>query len=79
MYQYENRNGEIVQKLVSVDQRDGLEGLNRIPSVPYIPRGAADPDSSEQGARSFYRTAEEKGSLRSRKYSKKRVKEIWGW
>lgn len=79
IYLYENRNGEIVQELVSVDQRDGLKGLKRLPSAPYIPRGAASPDSSEEGAKRFYRTAEEKGTLKSRKYSKNRVKQIWGW
>lgn len=79
IYLYENRNGEIVQEICSVDERDRKKGLTRIPSAPYIHRGISNPDSGDEGAKRFYRTAEEKGTLKSRKYSKNRVKEIWGW
>ncbi|NBW17032.1 MAG: hypothetical protein EBR82_54555 [Caulobacteraceae bacterium] len=79
IYQYENRDGEIVSYILPVDQRDGVRGLKRIPSAPFISRGVANPDSSEEGAKRFYRQAEEKGTLKSKKYSKNRIKQIWGW
>lgn len=79
IYQYENRDGEIVSYMLPVDQRDEMRGLKRLPSAPFISRGVANPDSCEEGARRFYRQAEEKGTLKSKKYSKSRVKEIWGW
>ncbi|NDC26015.1 MAG: hypothetical protein EBZ49_18050 [Proteobacteria bacterium] len=79
IYQYENKDGEVVSYILPVDQRDGMKGLKRIPSAPFISRGVANPDSAEEGAKLFYRQAEEKGKLKSKKYSKNRVKEIWGW
>lgn len=56
-----------------------MKGLKRIPSAPFISRGTANPDSAEEGARLFYRQAEEKGKLKSKKYSKNKIKQIWGW
>ena len=79
IYQYENKDGEVVSYILPVDQRDEVKGLKRIPSAPFISRGVANPNSSEEGARLFYRKAEEKGTLKSKRYSKKQIKKIWNW
>lgn len=79
IYLYENKDGQIVQEIVSVEERDNRKGLKRVPSAPYIHRSVPDPDSSQEGARRFYREFEEKGKLKSRKYSKNKVKQIWQW
>jgi len=79
IYLYENKDGKIVQEIVSVEDRDNRKGLTRVPSAPYIHRGVSDPNSSAEGARRFYREYEEKGKLTSRKFSKSRIKKIWNW
>jgi len=79
IYLYENKDGKIVQEIVSVEDRDKRKGLRRVPSAPYIHRSIVDPDSSEAGAKRFYREFEEKGKLKSRKFSKSRIKKIWNW
>ena len=79
IYLYENKDGEIVQEIVSVEDRDKRKGLKRVPSAPYIHRSVPDPSSSSEGARRFYREFEEKGKLKNRKYSKSRIKKIWDW
>jgi hypothetical protein len=77
-YLYETEKGELVQEIRSVGDRD-KGPMRRRMAAPYVFRGHPDPSTTEQGAKRFYKQAEEKGKLKSKKYSKNRVKQIWGW
>ena len=78
IYLYETDSGDLVQEIRSVEDRD-RGPMRRRMAAPYVFRGHADPSTTEQGAKRFYRQAEEKGKLKSRRYSKSKIKQIWGW
>ena len=78
IYLYETEKGELIQEIRSVEDRD-KGPMRRRMAAPYVFRGHPDPSSSEQGAKRFYKQAEEKGKLKSRRYSKNQIKRIWGW
>jgi len=78
IYLYETEKGELVQEIRSVADRD-RGPMRRRMAAPYVFRGHPDPSTTEQGAKRFYRQAEEKSKLRSRRYSKNKIKQIWGW
>jgi hypothetical protein len=78
IYLYETENGELIQEIRSVGDRD-KGPMRRRMAAPYVFRGHPDPSTTEQGAKRFYKQAEEKNKLRSRRYSKSKIKQIWGW
>lgn len=78
VYLYETDKGELVQEIRSVADRD-KGSMRRRMAAPYVFRGHPDPSTTEQGAKRFYKQAEERGRLRSRRYSKNKIKQIWGW
>lgn len=78
IYVYETDKGDLVQEIRSVEDRD-KGPMRRRMAAPYVFRGHSDPSTTEQGAKQFYKKAEEKGKLKSRRYSKNQVKRIWGW
>lgn len=78
IYLYETEKGELIQEIRSVEDRDKGPMLRRM-AAPYVFKGHPDPSTTEQGAKRFYKQAEEKGKLKSRRYSKNQVKRIWGW
>jgi len=78
IYLYETKKGDLVQEIRSVADRD-KGPMRRRMAAPYVFRGHPDPNTTDQGAKRFYRKAEEIGRLRSRRYSKNKIKQIWGW
>lgn len=78
IYLYETEKGELIQEIRSVEDRD-KGPMRRRMAAPYVFKGHPDPSTTEQGAKRFYKQAEEKGKLRSRRYSKNKIKQIWGW
>lgn len=78
IYLYETEKGELVQEIRSVEDRD-KGPMRRRMAAPYVFKGHPDPSTTEQGAKRFYKQAEEKGKLKSRRYSKNQVRRIWGW
>lgn len=78
IYLYETEKGELVQEIRSVEDRD-KGPMRRRMAAPYVFKGHPDPSTTEQGAKRFYKQAEEKGKLKNRRYSKNQVKRIWGW
>lgn len=77
IYTYQTPEGP-VDEIRPSEKRD--EGPHpRVWSSFHVPSGCPDPDSSDQGAKRFYRERELAGGRWDSSFSKDKIKKIWGW
>jgi len=75
IFTYETPSG-LVDEIRPLGKRDAGP-FKRVVTAPYICRGAANPDTSVEGAKRFFREKELRSEPVSHSYTKKQLKKIW--